>query len=97
MRLSLCDEISMNDIICNFLLEKSLSAKILINKEDFKIVSEFLVRMEFDFWVVKWVKCLILVGFDDMGYDKGFGWVEFGTLLNFCGFLGDLKLSECVE
>ena len=32
-----------------FLLEKSLSVKVLINKEDFEIVGEFLVREEFDF------------------------------------------------
>ena len=46
--------------------------KVLINKEDFGIVDRFLVRWEFDFWVLRLVKCLILVGFDDMGYDKGF-------------------------
>ena len=40
----------------------------------FGIVGRFLVRWKFDFWVWKWLKCLILVGFDDMGYDKGFGW-----------------------
>ena len=45
----------------------------LINNEDFGIVGRFLVRWEFDFWVAKWLKCLILVDFDDMGYDKGFG------------------------
>ena len=54
-----------------FLLEKSLSVKVLINKDNFEIMGEFLVREEFDFWVVKWLKRLILVGFDDMGYDKG--------------------------
>ena len=53
-----------------FLLEKSLSVKVLINKEVFGIADEFLVKWEFDFLVVKWMKCLILVGFDDMGYDK---------------------------
>ena len=53
-----------------FLLGKSLSVKVLINKEDFGIVDGFLVKCKFDFWVVKWLKCLILVGFDDMGYDK---------------------------
>ena len=50
------------------------------NKEDFGIVSGFLVRWKFDFWVMKLGKCLILVGFDDMGYDKGFG----GGYLGFC-------------
>ena len=45
--------------------------KVLINKEVFGIMCGFLLRLEFDFWVVKWLKCLILVGFDDMGYDKG--------------------------
>lgn len=38
------------------------------------------------FWVVKWLKCLILVGFDDIGYDKEFWWVEFWILLDFVGF-----------
>lgn len=51
-----------------------------INKEDFGIVGRFLVGWKFDFWVVKLGKCLILVGFDDMGYDKG---VEMGKL-GFC-------------
>ena len=59
----------------------------LINKDNFEIMGEFLVRWKFDFWVVKWLKCLILVCFDDMGYDKG-GWrVEFGILLDFVGIL----------
>ena len=39
-----------------FLLEKWLSVKVLINKEDFGFEGGFLVRVEFDFWVVKWVK-----------------------------------------
>ena len=73
-----------------FLLEKSLSVKVLINKEDFGFVDEFLVGWEFDFWVVKWLKCLILVGFDDMGYDKWFGMVEFGILLDFVGVFEDI-------
>ena len=32
---------------------------------------------------MKWLKCLILVGFDDMGYDKGFegGDLEFYLIL----------------
>lgn len=66
-----------------FLLRKLLSVKVLIYKDNFGYVSGFLVRWEFDFWVVKWVKCLILVVFDDMGYDKGFWWVEFGILIDF--------------
>ena len=57
----------------------------LINKDNFEIMGEFLVRWKFDFWVVKWLKCLILVGFDDMGYDKWFEGVEFGILLDFGG------------
>ena len=69
-----------------FLLEKSLSVKVLINKDNFEIMGEFLVRWKFDFLVVKWLKCLILVGFDDMGYDKWFGGVEFGILLDFVWF-----------
>ena len=66
-----------------FFLEKSLSVKVLINKDNFEIMGEFLVRWKFDFWVVKWLKCLILVGFDDMGYDKWFGeWnLEFCLIL----------------
>lgn len=55
-----------------FLLEKSLSVKVLINKEDFGFEGGFLVRVEFDFWTVKWVKGLIYKGLDDMGYDKRF-------------------------
>lgn len=46
--------------------------KVLINKGNFGFVGGFLVRVEFDFWAMMWVKCLILVGFDDMGYDKWF-------------------------
>ena len=58
----------------------------LINKEDFGFVGRFLVRWKFDFWVVKWLKCLILVGFDDMGYDNGFDELDFGFCLIFVGF-----------
>ena len=43
---------------------------------------------------MKWVKCLILVGFDDMGYDK---WFEMGKL-GFCLILvGILKIRNKVE
>ena len=73
-----------------FLLEKSLSVKVLINKEDFGIVGFILGWIEFDFCVVKWLKCLILVGFDDMGYDKWFVMVEFGILLDFVGVFEDI-------
>ena len=73
-----------------FLLEKSLSVKVPINKENFEIMSEFLVRWKSDFWVVKWLKCLILVGFDDMWYDKGFDELDFGFCLI---LLGILKIS----
>ena len=63
---------------------------VLINKDVFEIVSGFLIRWKFDFWVVKWLKCLILVGFNDMGYDKWFG--EWN--LEFCLILvGFLKIS----
>ena len=61
------------------------------NKEDFGIVGRFLVGWKFDFWVMKWQKCLILVGFDDMGYDKWFGMGELGFLLD---FVGDLMIEE---
>ena len=56
------------------------------NKEDFGIVGRFLVGWKFDFWIVKLGKCLILVGFDDMGYDKGFGGAGFWILLDFVGY-----------
>ena len=69
-----------------FLLGKSLSVKVLINKEDFGIVDGFLVGWEFDFWVVKWLKCLILVGFDDMGYDNIFIWIKIEFCLILVGF-----------
>jgi len=45
---------------------------VLINKEDFGFVDGFLIRWEFDFWVVKWLKVAWLVGLSDMGDDKGF-------------------------
>ena len=48
------------------------------------------MRWKFDFLVMKWLKCLILVGFDDMGYDKWFGGRRFGILLD---FVGDLRIS----
>ena len=70
-----------------FLLEKSLSVKVLINKDNFEIMGEFLVRWKFDFWVVKWLKCLILVGFDDMWDDKWFDELDFGFCLILLGFL----------
>ena len=57
--------------------------KVLINKEVFGIADEFLMRWEFDFLVVKWMKCLILLGFDDIGYDKGFDELDFWILLDF--------------
>ena len=74
-------------MIWNFCWGKSLSVKVLINKEDFGIVDGFLVKCKFDFWVVKWLKCLILVGFDDMGYDKWFDELDFGFCLILVGFL----------
>ena len=55
----------------------------LINKEDFGIADGILVRWKFDFWVVKWLKCLILVGFNDMGYDNWFDELDFWILLDF--------------
>ena len=53
-----------------FLLEKTLSVKVPINKEDFEIVGEFLAKWKFDFWVWKWLKCLVLVRFEDIEYDN---------------------------
>ena len=58
----------------------------LINKDVFGIVDGFLIRWKFNFWIVKWLKCLILVGFDDMGYDKVFDELDFGFCLIFVGF-----------
>ena len=60
-------------------------------------MDEFLVRGRFDFWVVKQGKCLILVGFDDMGYDKWFEGENLGFCLILLGILRVLKLSEYVE
>ena len=57
--------------------------KVLVNKDNFEIMDEFLVKWEFDFLVVKLVKGLILVGFNDMGYDKGFDELDFWILLDF--------------
>ena len=64
-----------------------------INKEDFGIAGRFLVGLGFDFWVVKWLKCLILVGFDDMGYDKGVGGGDLGFCLILLGIfdIGKVK------
>ena len=60
--------------------------KVLVNKEVFGIMDEFLVKWEFDFLVVKWMKGLILVGFNDMGYDKWFGMRKLGFCLILLGF-----------
>lgn len=61
----------MDDMIWNFSLGKCLSVKVLINKENFRFMDGFLAKWEFDFWVVKWLKCLKNKGFYDMGCDKG--------------------------
>ena len=76
-----------------FEVKKTLSVKVFINKEDFGIVGRFLVRWKFDFWVMKLGKCLILVGFDDMGYDKGFGGGDLGFCLILLGIfdIGKVK------
>ena len=55
--------------------------KVLINKDNFEIMGEFLMKWEFDFLVVKWMKCFILVGFNDMEYDNGFDELDFGFCL----------------
>ena len=63
-------------------------------------MGKFLVRWKFDFWVAKWLKCLILVGFDDMGYDKGFGMEKLGFYLILLRILMIGKgrfLSWCVD
>ena len=77
--------------------KKWLSVKVLINKDVFGIAGRFLVEWGFDFWVGRWVKCLILVGFDDMGYDKRFEIGNLGFCLILLEILKVLKLSECVE
>ena len=76
-----------------FFLEKSLSVKVLINKDNFEIMGEFLVKWEFDFLVVKWMKGLILVGFNDMGYDKWFGMEKLGFCLILLGFDDIVKVK----
>ena len=66
-----------------------IKRKILLERKDCFLLSWFLsyflsvghIISKFDFWVVKWLKCLILVGFDDMGYDKGFDELDFGFCL----------------
>lgn len=68
-----------------FLGEKSLSAKVPINKEDFEIVGGILMGWEFDFGVWKWLKCLWNKGFDDMRYDKWFGMENLGFCLILLG------------
>lgn len=73
-----------------FLLGKSLSVKVPINKDNFEIMGEFLLRWKFDFCVVKWLKCLILVGFNDMGYDNVFDELDFWILLDFVGYFEDI-------
>ena len=61
--------------------------KLLINKENFGFVGGFLARWAFDFVIKKWLECLILVEFDDMRYDKGFGEWNLGFCLILLGFL----------
>ena len=41
------------------------------------------------FWIGKWLECLILVGFDDMGYDKCFGGWNLGFCLILKGILNE--------
>ena len=38
-------------------------------------------------WIVWWVKVLILLGFDDIGYDIGFFWSEWWKSGNLVGFM----------
>ena len=73
-----------------FLLGKSLSWKVLINKEVFGIVGLILDWIEFDFWVVGWDFLLIFVLFDDMRCDKGFGDGGIVILADFAGILKDI-------
>ena len=64
---------------------KWLSVKTLINKDNFGIVGEFLMRWKFDLGVMKWLKVAWLVGLSDMGYDKWFGGMDLGFCLILLG------------
>ena len=64
---------------------KWLSVKTLINKDNFGIVGEFLIRWKFNFWVVKWLKVAWLVGLSDMEYDMGFKMGKLGFCLILVG------------
>jgi len=44
-------------------------------------------KNDFDFWMVKWLKALILVGSNDMGYDKGVEVEKLGFCLVLKGIL----------
>jgi hypothetical protein len=73
--------------------EKSLSSKVLINKEDFGIVDVVLDEIRFRFngcWVDF---LLIFVVFDDMRCDKGVGESGMGDLVDFVGGLGFLMVK----
>ena len=70
--------------------EKSLSSKVLINKEDFGIVGLILGWIKFDFWIVGWDFLLIFMGFYDMGCDNGFGEGRIGILVDFVGIVEDI-------
>ena len=65
---------------------KWLSVKTLINKDNFGIVDEFLMRWKFDLGVMKWLKVAWLVGLSDMEYDKWFGGTDLGFCLILLGF-----------
>lgn len=88
------------EMIWAILRWKTLSVKVPINKEDFGFMDEFLVRWRFDFWVVKLGKCLILVGFDDMGAISGLRWENWDFAWfcwDFWGLGKDGFLSWCVD
>ena len=71
---------------------KWLSVKTLINKDNFGIVGEFLMRWKFDLGVMKWLKVAWLVGLSDMEYDKCFGKMDLGFCLILLGFEGFLNM-----
>ena len=88
----------LDNFVCSFMVapilkrasEKSLSSKVLINKEDFGIVGLILGWIEFDFLVVGWDFLLIFMGFYDMGCDNIFIWIK----IEFCLILLEfLKIS----
>ena len=68
---------------------KWLSVKTLINKDNFGIVGEFLMRWKFDFLDCKVGESGLVSGVERYGVRYGIWWDEFGILLDFIGNLMD--------